>query len=478
MVHKAIIIDNTELFKKGTVKVKVLQKSKPSKIEWNLSINHPESLNENKNENNVYNAKLSGIIGGGSNYGMLAIPQINEVGLVSFLDGTNEPVWIGGLFEPFYYSGNYSQNCDFFNIPTDKGIDGLSSDGSVNGKANMDSLTNNIILRTKRTNEESKEGLDWTNRETSNIMLIGEKDFLIKHFSDYNGWESSNGFLTPNKWCSMSMRGDKVVLNNVDLDTNDYNNNEVIIDKKEILNIIDQNKGKSYTSLKTDEFIVNIKNKTISVIGESGIMFSSLEEGKSKNKTIINPEVFKTEIASIDGIMFSEVNNIDGNIKNQVSSEVIEEIEISDTNPYSKKYLKDKEVLRVNRTIKSNINSKGTIELDISKTYKPLEDNEDETEEDFSIKTVDNIKKEINTDILKLSVTMDGDQGFKIDINEETSIKVEAGVITLSSKKMRFDAEELFFGGGEGNAHLVSTVNKGSTTAGGMKLKAMRNTHI
>lgn len=200
MIYKAVVLDNSNFFKIGTIRVRIAGYFH-RKASWNLEEDFPASIDEGVDgeKHKDFNAILYSPFGGGRNYGMLIIPQINEKGIVSFLgDNKRKPVWMGSIFEPKYGANH---KIEYTNIPSDDPeSEGADSDGSVNEEHNMkadsdeDALKKNIVIRTKNTSRD--DGIDWEDRPTTNIISIGEKGMTWTHFSEDGGYSGNS----PKKW--------------------------------------------------------------------------------------------------------------------------------------------------------------------------------------------------------------------------------------------------------------------------------------
>lgn len=237
MFYKAIITDNSDFFKTGKVKVR-LAKFYTAGMVWDLSSNE-KALETFKEFGSDFEAELFSPLGGGRNYGILFVPQINEKGIVFFLGrGFNKPIWMGSLFE----AGRDEDNkINHINIPSDLSeAEGEDSDGSIKKEFNMDAedeseaLEKNIVIRTKNTtykNEDIKE-LDWQEQRTSNIISIGKKNIKIRHFNDEDGWDET----TPQKWQDITINKDEdekdQILFTIQNDVDNKKSNIKIIDEK------------------------------------------------------------------------------------------------------------------------------------------------------------------------------------------------------------------------------------------------------
>ena len=200
MLYKAIVIDNTNLFTRGTIRVRV-PNFYNKKMTWNLEENFPASIEEGDEGTDGeftkdFEAILHSPLGGGRNYGVLQVPQINEKGIVAFLGGgLSKPVWMGSIFEPVR---DDSFQMEYVNFPSDKFEDGEDSDG-VNSESNIGDdvekdLEKSIIIRTKHTTKDSASDIDFQQQKTSNIISIGKRRTRITNFQeeDWNGDSAEN----------------------------------------------------------------------------------------------------------------------------------------------------------------------------------------------------------------------------------------------------------------------------------------------
>ena len=203
MLYKAIVLDNSNFFSNGTIRVRI-PAFYSKKMTWDLSENFPNAIEEGEEEDSRFSkdfeARILTSMGGGRNYGTFVMPQINSIGAVQFLgDNYRKAVWIGCLFEPVR---NDSFEVEYTNIPSDDPeSEGENSDGMLSEEENMDSayeeaLEKNIVIRTKTTSRDSQEDVDWQQVPTTNIISVGKKRVRLRHFSEEDGYDGT----TPNKW--------------------------------------------------------------------------------------------------------------------------------------------------------------------------------------------------------------------------------------------------------------------------------------
>ena len=199
MIYKAVIVDNSMLFIRGTVRVRIVGFFHANNF-LNLEENFEEEIREeaaraeikkNSQFSNDFEAILTSSIGGGRNYGSLYVPQINEKGVVAFLGSSRKnPVWLGGLFEA---KRDDNFQVEYVNFPTDRFIEGENTDGVVSGTGNIgDDIESqeekSFIIRTKHTSRNSQPEIDFQQQETSNIISVGKKRIRVTHFPE-GSWE-------------------------------------------------------------------------------------------------------------------------------------------------------------------------------------------------------------------------------------------------------------------------------------------------
>ena len=126
--------------------------------------------------------------GGGNNFGMFKLPQVNSVGLVSFIDGNpSMPVWVGGLNNILLTnSGSIAQ----LDIPSDDLESELSyfdynTEKRTTTKNSSDK--NSFVIRTK-TNElvdfSNINSINWKENKTENGLVMNADHFEILHRKD------------------------------------------------------------------------------------------------------------------------------------------------------------------------------------------------------------------------------------------------------------------------------------------------------
>jgi len=287
MIYEAIVIDNSKFFERGTITVRV-SNFYFGNMTYNLVDDFPNSIKDNEIEGIDYKtldfeALIHSSIGGGRNYGLFAMPQINEHGIVSFLNGGNKKiVWLGSIFNPIKEEGEIKA----VNIPSDKlEAEGVNQDGSINKVNNLEneSINNNIILRTKNTIfTDTSDDINWEKVSTTNIVSIGEDRVKLIHFAKEDGWNET----TPEKYQSLIMEKNEDNINTITL------SNINITDELESKISILEDKIELYTN------------------GENGE--NTFSVGSGENGGFILTDVYGNKIVlSEDGILIQAEGKLD-----------------------------------------------------------------------------------------------------------------------------------------------------------------------
>ena len=187
--YQAIVTDNSEFYKRGHIRVRV-STFYSGNINWNLSDNY----NETKFKKNLIKDIRCYIftpIGGGSGHGMFSLPQVNSIGVVSFLDGDiKKAVWLGSFVNPqFDEDGNFVKAAS----PNDTlekegyGYDGVTVDGK-----NVESDGGAIIIRQKSTTSEDADSMNWNKNRTENLVVMSKDDLTLTHITKWKESEDKS----------------------------------------------------------------------------------------------------------------------------------------------------------------------------------------------------------------------------------------------------------------------------------------------
>jgi hypothetical protein len=351
-LYKAIVIDNSKFFERGTITVR-LPPFYMKEMQWDLTTNFPDFIKEGELENPIddrhsydMEAKVFASFGGGRNYGGFILPQINEVGIVAFLRGNkNDPIWMGSIFE-VQRSDPKGEKKDFepkyVNIPSDDPtLEGINSDGSKGKVAQMDAdsgeteLEKNFIFRTKTTKyDESDEGkgLNWEKVNTSNIISVGQNQIRIRHYNKDDGWsepeDEESPVYHPQKWQEIVIKKENekqvILIENVNIDK--LENGAETDSKRQTLKIYcdSGNEDKETISLGVNS-MVDTKDDS------SGNLSITYDNFKVEMKTFTNGEETKLATLSVNPEGFViESENTEKKIKKSIvaSSNGEEKLEV------------------------------------------------------------------------------------------------------------------------------------------------------
>lgn len=191
-IYKAIVTDNSNFYNSGKIRVKI-QKFYNEELVWDMSTSF-DNTKFIKGLVTDMDALVHTPIGGGNNYGLFALPQINAVGLVQFLGGDIRiPIWMGSFFRPEF---DEKKTLVRVNVPNDKPLsEGVGSDGIVKGtsdrwaKKQTKGGPGSIVLRTKTTEMPGTAGdatkMDFNKKRTENLVVLSEEEIKIIHFSKW-----------------------------------------------------------------------------------------------------------------------------------------------------------------------------------------------------------------------------------------------------------------------------------------------------
>lgn len=316
MIYKARVIDNSMFAKTGQIRVRIFEKTHSLHANDDLS-EYPETISqfaektitifgEEKEIINDQMAYVSTPFGGGENYGMFWLPQINSVGIVADFGNTNSVknngnyIWLGGVFE--YTPRRIIENKNKEKIVLQSNVNVPSLDNYSNGINNDEiskEIKNSFIIKTKTTEMpeekkviEERHKLSFSKSKVKNTFIMNDECIQLLHgensklhISDDLIELSSSG-KNNNSIFSINEKGYLDIRTKID---NDDAEKEISISSNEenklILKIEGQEKGKNiYTNL---------------TLGSEEIV---LENGTDKNKATIKIEGSNISVYS-DGVV-------------------------------------------------------------------------------------------------------------------------------------------------------------------------------
>lgn len=175
-IYEAICLSNSVFEKTGKIKVKLRKFS----LDWKSDdlIDNYSPLEFVDELLNGFDCLVKTPIGGGDDFGFMAVPQPNTVGLVQFLNGNWErPIWVGSYHKPYY---DENRKVEKVLSPTgDPESDGRNAipDNNEYGKES-------IILKTKHTSsptDGTTENIDWMKQNCENVFVSHRDGFKSVH---------------------------------------------------------------------------------------------------------------------------------------------------------------------------------------------------------------------------------------------------------------------------------------------------------
>jgi len=188
-LYQAVVTDNSEFYKRGHIRVRVSH-FYSGNIDWDLSVNYNEDKFKEELSKDI-KCLVYTPFGGGSGHGMFTLPQINSIGIVSFLDGnSNKAIWLGSFINPkFDTDGTFLSA----NVPNDDiAEEGYDTDGINKDGKNIDVEGGALIIRQKTTGGEKPDGLDWNKSRTENLIVLSEDKLKLTHASKWDEADDKN----------------------------------------------------------------------------------------------------------------------------------------------------------------------------------------------------------------------------------------------------------------------------------------------
>jgi len=280
--YQAVVTDNSEFWDRGYIRVRVSAFYSGS-IEWDLSQPYDDATFKSALKDDI-KCLVYTPIGGGSGHGMFTLPQVNSVGIVSFIDGNLlKATWMGSYINP-----QYGDDGKFLkaNVPNDRIVyEGAGSDGiTVDGK-NVVVDGGAIIIRQKSTESGSAEGMKWDENRTENLIVMGKNTLNLTHASK---WEESENSIEPIEYQEIAIKRNT--------DENDENFGVVTINVKSIFQNDDATLDEYGIEITKGQVGVVVKNKeaqienSVVVDTESIIMKSFDTNAKITTTASISPE--------------------------------------------------------------------------------------------------------------------------------------------------------------------------------------------
>lgn len=182
--YEAIVTDNSQFLTKGIIKVRI----KEFFLEG-FSSDLTKGFNKEKFQKDLLNdmdCQVRSLIGGGTGFGLLYVPQVNSKGTVEFLNGNlRKPIWTGSLVSSVLdENGKILEALSPSDIPEQEG-NGIRKD-----RKGIEGDQGTVILRTKKTKNIRTDGtvndIRFENHKTENIIVLSKDKLFIRHFSEWD----------------------------------------------------------------------------------------------------------------------------------------------------------------------------------------------------------------------------------------------------------------------------------------------------
>jgi hypothetical protein len=285
MLYSGLVIDNTKYFELGTIRVRIFAYyNAPRFVNGTEIIRDDLSedfasieaavVDSDKNIHEEFEALVFAPFGGGRNYGAFHLPQMNERGVVSFLDGDfGKPIWLGSYFSAIKRDDAYKPTT--INIPNeDPAMEGEDSDGVIeNGVLNNKGIDeklrgtkDTLVIRTKTIAGGDEAGMDWQQTSTENLIVLDDKKVRVRHSSQWNEQKEE-------KYQEVLIYKDE---NNTDKDTVQLEVNNVKDEKRGVLKLtengfkIEMYSGSDVSTFELfgpdDDYTINFSDKHGNII--------------------------------------------------------------------------------------------------------------------------------------------------------------------------------------------------------------------
>lgn len=246
--YRAIVTDTDCFAETGTIKTRIsIFNDGNSKSD--LFSNFDKEKFEKDIEKDTF-TRIFLPFGGGKDYGMFKLPQVNSIGIVQFIDGNAKfPIWMGS-FSTLVKSDNSVKSC----YPTD-----LNKTLSNSSSSSFED-ENSFVIKTKtlKFDDEDLSTGYLKNYDVENSMIMNSKKLQLKH----NGKEYKSGALFEDDNVQIFVEKDSS--NNIKIDSNGTEINS---------------SGKS--SISSKNYIINLKSEKENV-------YSTIEETPSKITISVN----------------------------------------------------------------------------------------------------------------------------------------------------------------------------------------------
>lgn len=210
--------------------------------------------------------------GGGYDYGMFKLPQVNSVGLVAFIDGSRTtPVWIGSTANSIFNTDDELVQSD---IPSDRnnGFPAKYFDDSENKSVFNFDDANAFVIKTKKNELKDfndPNTMDWKENPVENSFILSSVKASIYHRIDDDTYQ------------------ELALVNGKDENGNDTGSVEMSY-------VISENK---YRKIIADDKTITIKNKETKdieariILDKDGIYINSFQDNIDTGNNITGSRV-------------------------------------------------------------------------------------------------------------------------------------------------------------------------------------------
>ena len=309
-VYRAIVTDISCFEQTGKIKTRITAFNSGSVPRDLISGYDSTSFSDVRSRDILTDIMLP--FGGGSDYGMFKLPQVNSVGLVAFIDGSKSfPIWIGSTANSII---NNQNNIIHSDLPSDKdnNYPGIYNDDSDKVVFNYDD-PNAFIIKTKVNKLDDlmhPETMRWEDNPVENSFILSSTKARIYHRIDditcqefilNNDPENNTGsiglsyYISEEDYRKIEADNNQILVKNK---TGDITAQIIIDDKGDILiNSFEENSGNKQTGSKIE---TSIKLTPASVNINAGNSNITMNRNIDENQEKITISAKKIQIISQD----------------------------------------------------------------------------------------------------------------------------------------------------------------------------------
>lgn len=336
-VYRAIVTDTNCFKTTGKIKTRISIFNNYF-VEYNLldrynSSNYEEELSKDTD------TLILMPFGGGDNFGMFKLPEVNSIGVVTFIDGNkNLPLWLGGM--PAFYTDNL-RNVTSVSYP----LDNIDNNGAIYTQPNGKTVYNfydehSFVIKTKTTTLDdysNPDTMNWKSIPVENSLIMNKNTLDMRHIIDSDSYQqivfNSDGESNNSSFRTVLKDASKEVTINDDMilikNSNNGHTTKIIMDDDGNLRLSSTDNSSSGAIVESDIFLspakitmsagnskisfdrtLNSNNDSITISAQNVVLNASkISLGPSGYRLVATPNS-NMAITLEDGTMLTTIDNI------------------------------------------------------------------------------------------------------------------------------------------------------------------------